>query len=63
MALIKCKQCDGTVADDAETCPSCGTQLNKTGCCGWIIGLIILVIVLFAFQALPMLLYMLAMIF
>lgn len=25
MSLIKCKQCNGTVATDAEKCPHCGT--------------------------------------
>ena len=26
MALVKCRECSGTVADNAATCPHCGTR-------------------------------------
>lgn len=29
MALIECPECSKSVSDSAESCPSCGYQLNK----------------------------------
>ena len=63
MSLIKCKQCSQAIADDAATCPNCGTQVQKLGCCTLVFVLLIIGIVILIIQAAPMLLYMLAMIF
>lgn len=36
MALIRCRQCNAQVSDQAEKCPCCGYPLNGMNCseCG-----------------------------
>lgn len=49
MALMKCKECGGSVSSKAKTCPTCGAKVpKKVGLLGWL--LVIFVVLPVAWQ-------------
>lgn len=49
MALVKCKECNKEVSNQAKNCPNCGAKIKKPiGILGWI-GIIFLVMFMFSF--------------
>lgn len=48
MAIIKCRECNNPVSNQAEKCPNCGVTIKKPAGCGTVIAVVVLFFIAFS---------------